>query len=399
MKRILSTRSSNLLPVLMSLALSACSQTADEGSSAVSAVQETADVILHNGKVFSFSWGEPDAEGVPAVDAPNSDGQWMPDAEAIAIRDGDILLVGNHEQVMQMRGDSTELIDAGGGYVYPGFADAHSHIRGLVNDPDYISITGAANEAEAIDRIVAATAGVAIAPGDWIVGGGWDEGEWMNQLPTERRLSALFPENPVLMLGETGFGVWGNQAALEAAGFDRNTEDPVKGRFTRYENGELSGVGLDDAGRAWRAVLPPETVDKRKETMLEAMNIMASDGFTMTHDAGTGSLSMAAYEQLNAEGNMPIRIYAMVDRADAALREEWEQRGPTTFPGNMLFVRSMKSGLDGTLGVRSARFLDEYSDAPGHAGLDEDWSAQNRPDGQNDPGRISNKHARHRGQG
>ena len=306
----------------------------------------------------------------------SSNDQWSPDAEAIAIKDGNILLVGSRDEVMQLAGDSTELIDAGGGYVYPGFTDAHSHIRGLVSDRNYISLTGAADEAEAIERIVAATDGRVLQPGEWIVGGGWDEGEWMNQLPTERQLSELFPDNPVLMLGETGFGVWGNQAALEAAGFDRNTEDPVKGRFTRYENGELSGVGLDDAGRAWRAILPPETVEERKESMLEAMNIMASDGFTMTHDAGTGSLSMAAYEQLSAEDSMPIRIYAMVDRADAALRAEWAERGPMTFPGNMLFVRSMKSGLDGTLGVRSARFLDEYSDAPGHTGLDEDWSAQ-----------------------
>ncbi|MGI9262793.1 MAG: amidohydrolase [Woeseiaceae bacterium] len=377
MTRFLNYCNSFVFPILISLvAVSACSQATDEEASATAITQNVADVILHNGRIFSFSWGEPGADGVPAVDAPYTDGQWIPDGQAVAIKDGNVLLVGSDDQVMQLRGRDTELLDANGGYVYPGFVDAHSHIRGLVNDDEYISITGAANEADAIELIIAGTRDRILEPGQWILGGGWDEGEWMNQLPTEKRLSELFPNNPVMMSGETGFGVWGNRAALSAAGFDRNTEDPVKGQFTRYEDGELSGVALDNAGRAWRAILPSETVDQRKATMIKAMNILASDGFTMTHDAGTGSLSMSAFEALDAEKNMPIRIYAMVDRADAQLVDEWTARGPRTYPGNMLFVRSMKSGLDGTLGVRSARFLEEYSDMPGHSGLDENWTSQ-----------------------
>ncbi|MCC3862493.1 amidohydrolase [Pseudemcibacter aquimaris] len=356
--------------ILMALLLVACAEEQPPQN------QITADSILHNGKVYSFSWGDPDAEGVPASDAPYSNGTWSPDGEAIAIKDGNILAIGSMAEMSAYQGENTQMIDAKGGHVYPGFVDAHSHIRGLIANEKYVSITGAANEDEAIQMIIEATKDRELAPGEWILGGGWDEGEWMNILPTEKRLSELFPDNPVLMGGETGFGVWGNRAALVAAGFDRNTEDPDKGTFTRYEDGELSGVALDEAGRIWRRTLPPETVEERKDTLHKAMNVMASDGFTMTHDAGTASLSMAAFESLDAEKNMPIRIYAMVDRADSKLVDEWTAKGPKTFPGNMLFVRSMKSGLDGTLGVRSARFLEPYSDAPEHSGLDENWTKQ-----------------------
>ena len=339
-------------------------------------VSETADRIIHNGHVYSFSWGEPDGEGVPASDAPYQNGVWSSDGEAIAIKDGNILFVGANDDVMAFSGAGTELIDAGGGYVYPGFVDAHSHITGLVADEKFIRINGAANEDEAIEIIIAATKDRELAIGEWIIGGGWDEGEWMNILPNEKRLTELFPDNPVLMGGETGFGYWGNKKALEAAGFDRDTEAPVKGTFTRYEDGELSGIALDEAGRVWRRILPAETIDERKDTLVKAMNIMASDGFTMTHDAGTASLSMAAFEALDTEENMPIRIYAMVDRADAKLVDEWTAKGPMSYPSNMLFVRSMKSGLDGTLGVRSARFIEPYSDMPEHSGLDENWTMQ-----------------------
>lgn len=363
----------NIISILMSVLLVACSGEQTEQQSSQSVV---ADSIVHNGKVFSLSWGEPDAEGMPANDAPYAGGIWSPDGEAIAIKDGNILAVGSMEELGIYYGEKTEMIDAGGGYIYPGFVDSHSHITGLVPDEKFIRINGAANEDEAIQMIVDATRNRDIAPGEWIVGGGWDEGEWMNILPNEKRLTELFPNNPVLMGGETGFGYWGNKAALEAAGFNRDTPDPVKGTFTRYEDGELSGVALDEAGRIWRRILPPETVDERKVVLTKAMNIMASDGFTMTHDAGTASLSMAAFESLDAEGNMPIRIYAMVDRADSKLVDEWTEKGPKTFPSNMLFVRSMKSGLDGTLGVRSARFLEPYSDMPDHSGLDENWTMQ-----------------------
>lgn len=360
------------LLVVAMLYSQSCSQSSDQNSQ----TQVIADTIIQNGKVYSFSWAEPDGEGVPANDAPYSSGVWSPDGEAVGIKDGNILFVGSNEEVAAYRGEKTERIDASGGYVYPGFVDAHSHITGLVSDEKYISIASAANEDEAIEMIIAATKDRMLVPGEWVIGGGWNEGEWMNTLPTEKRLTELFPDNPVLMGGETGFGYWGNQQALAVAGFDRNTEDPVKGTFTRYEGGELSGVALDEAGRIWRRVLPAETISERKETLVKAMNIMASDGFTMTHDAGTASLSMAAFEGLDAEANMPIRIYAMVDRADGQLVDEWTVKGPKSYPSNMLFVRSMKTGLDGTLGVRSARFLEDYSDMPGHTGLDENWTMQ-----------------------
>ncbi|MDG1997337.1 MAG: amidohydrolase [Emcibacteraceae bacterium] len=355
--------------ILSVLLINACAEAPKETA-------QVADTIIHNGKVFSFAWGEPDAEGVPANDAPFKDGVWSADGDAIAIKDGNVLSVGSLADIEAYKGMSTQMVDANGGYMYPGFVDAHSHITGLVDDEKFIRIGGAANEDEAIAMIMEATKDRVLEPGEWVLGSGWDEGEWMNILPNEKRLTELFPNNPVLIGGETGFGYWGNKAALAAAGFDRNTKDPVKGTFTRYEDGELSGIALDEAGRIWRRILPAETIDERKETLNKAMNIMASDGFTMTHDAGTASLSMAAFQGLNADNNMPIRIYAMVDRADAKLVNEWTAKGPMTYPSNMLFVRSMKSGLDGTLGVRSARFLEPYSDMPEHAGLDENWTSQ-----------------------
>ena len=71
MSNLIESCKSSFFPVLVTLAtVSACGQSADDGGRAAPTAEETADVILHNGSVFSLSWGEPNAEGVPAEDAP-----------------------------------------------------------------------------------------------------------------------------------------------------------------------------------------------------------------------------------------------------------------------------------------------------------------------------------------
>ncbi len=337
------------------------------------AVTDVADTILHNGKVYSLSWGEPDREGVPAPDAPYQEGKWSPDGEAVAIKDGNIILVGSQSEVMELKGENTELLDAKGGFIFPGFVDAHSHVHELGELVWGVDLTGAKDEAEAVERIVAYARDRNIPKGEWILGRGWDEGDWADNLPNEKKLTELFPDNPVFMNGATGFGVWGNKMAMEKAGFDRNTPDPPKGKWMRYENGELRGVALDAVVGLWRAAIPPQTVKQRKEVMEAAMLELAGAGIVMTHHAGTDSLTMNSLEALDKEDRMPIRIYAMLDRREPELLDKWEEKGPTVFPSNKLFVQSLKGGLDGTIGVRSARLIEEYSDRPGHFGVDGDY--------------------------
>ncbi len=352
--------------------LSACGQ---EETATGNSTSEIADTIIHNANVYSFSWNDPNGDGVPAADAPYKDGNWSPDAQAVAIKDGDIIFVGTNDDAMSYRGDKTEVLDVNGAYVMPGFHDAHMHAEELGEILGGVDLNGTSNEEEAIERIVAYAEANNILPGEWILGRGWDEGEWADHLPNEKRLSELSPDNPVFMNGATGFGVWGNKKAMELSGFDRNTPDPEKGNWLRYEDGELQGVGLDGVVGLWRSKIPPLSPEQHKRNMVYGMQKLAEDGFTMVHQAGTYSGTMTAMEELVKEDNMAIRVYAMVNRSDFDLIDEWEKRGPTIFPGNKLFVTSVKSGLDGTIGVRSARMIEEYSDMPGHTGVDGDYSA------------------------
>src|SRR5437899_9446633 len=86
------------------------------------------DVVIVNGRVYTLAWDEPDREGKPAANAPHLPGGWHPDAQAVAIRGGRIILVGTTGQALALRGPQTRMVDVGGATVVPGLGDAHVHV-------------------------------------------------------------------------------------------------------------------------------------------------------------------------------------------------------------------------------------------------------------------------------
>ncbi len=77
---------------------------------------------------------------------------------------------------------------------------------------------------------------------------------------------------------------------------------------------------------------------------------------------------MDALSSLEAEGSLPIRVYAMLSARDGELCREWLSKGPDRGNDRMLITRSVKAYYDGALGSRGARLLEDYSDMPGHQG-------------------------------
>jgi predicted amidohydrolase YtcJ len=119
---------------------------------------------------------------------------------------------------------------------------------------------------------------------------------------------------------------------------------------------------MDDA-------IPEPGLEQLQDQVHGAMLQMAEDGYTAVHDAGLDSTHMAALEALEAEGRIPVRFYAMLSLRDAPLVRRWIERGPETDMSEMLVVRAIKGYYDGSLGVRGARLLEDYSDRPGHRGV------------------------------
>lgn len=358
-----------LLIVACALMLASCSQESSTTPSIAKEPAISADLILENGKVYSMSWSEPSTEGVPAADAPFVDGVWSPDAQAIAIKDGVILALGSTLEVSEFKGSDTEVIDVNGASIMPGFVDTHTHIEELGATLDDVDLKGVQTEEEAVERVVSHIAANAIPAGQWIVARGWDEGQWADRFPSHELLSARVPNNPVLMDGMNGFGAWGNQLAMAAAGITADAQDPVGGEILRDANGLPTGAVRNRGVALYREAVPPLSLERLENRLVNGLRIMQDSGFTAVHHAGVNTDLMAAYEALAAKDQLPIRVNAMISGRDKALMAQWITRGPTRFAGNKLFVQSVKGYYDGSLGARGAKLIEEYSDRPGHFGV------------------------------
>jgi predicted amidohydrolase YtcJ len=327
-----------------------------------------ADLILTDASVYTLDWGEPDAEGTPSPDAPYEQATgWHPDAHAIAVRNGQIVFVGDAEETRKLEGPDTRVMNLDGATVVPGLIESHVHLVQLGAFLSQVDLVGVNTEEEAVDLVEARAAGV--PPGTWILGSGWDEGAWANRYPTMELLSERVPEHPVYLRGLHGFAGWANRRAFQLAGITGDTPTPTGGEIVRDEAGQPTGVLLNQAVTLVEGAIPTPTVEETMEHVLAGLQVMAEAGYTSIHEAGADRRSMEAFTRLEREDRLPLRVYAMLAARDPELCEEWLVRGPDTDTGSMLRTRSVKAFYDAALGSRGARLLEAYSDMPGHRGV------------------------------
>jgi hypothetical protein len=326
-----------------------------------------ADLILTNGRVYTFAWDDPAPDGTSAANAPHTDSGWQPDAEAIAVKAGRILHIGTNEDVRALRAESTRVIDLQGATALPGLVDSHTHIVQLGAILKQVSLADLATEEAMVDRVAARAAG--LPEGQWVVGFGWDEGAWADDYPTMALLSARVRNHPVYLRGLHGFAVWGNHLALQRAGITRDTESPPGGEILKDISGNPTGVLLNSATALLDAALPAPDPEEIEAQILVGLEEMATSGFVMVHEAGADRVTAAAYENLANRYRLPIRVSLMLSARDEELMRIWLERGPDTFGGEKLFVRSVKAHYDGALGSRGARLLEGYADRPEHFGV------------------------------
>jgi predicted amidohydrolase YtcJ len=287
----------------------------------------------------------------------------QPSAEAIAIEGDRIAWVGSTNEVKRLYPKPARTVDLHGRTVLPGIIDAHTHLINLGESLVRLNLKDIPTEKGIIERVKQRVAST--APGEWILGWGWDEGKWASNYPTNQALSAATPSNPVFLVGLHTFAAWANQRALQMAGITKNTKDPENGRIVRDETtGEPTGILLNRAQDLVAKHIPPATLAQAKRAMQLAARECVRNGLTSVHEAKVTPLMVQAVQEMVREGQMPLRVYAMLDGADTNLVDEWLKRGPAIDPHHQLTIRAFKLFADGALGSRGAALLEPYSDAP-----------------------------------
>ncbi|UCE20630.1 MAG: amidohydrolase [Gemmatimonadota bacterium] len=290
-----------------------------------------------------------------------------PKAEAIAIAGDRIIFVGESNDVKQFRSTNTRILDLQGKTVLPGLIDAHAHFLSLGKKLQKLDLGGTTSKEE-IHRMVLKEC-QRVGPDRWIYGRGWDHNDWDTKtFPTWQDLQGT-ESNPIYLSRVAGHSYWVNKKALELAGTTRETPDPEGGRIVRNENGEPTGVLIDNAQCIIDAIVPDPTHEELVERAMLAQQECLRFGLTGVGEAGIDSAEIEVYKHLCREEKLKIRIYAMYD-ADEVDIEKYYQTGPQIGLFNNHFtLRTIKLYADGALGSRGAALLEPYSDDPGNRGL------------------------------
>lgn len=331
-------------------------------------INDKADTIITNARVYSLRWDNPDLEGVPATNAPFTEGQWKPDAEAIVVKDGKILYVGSQTKAQDFVGEKTRIWDVAGAFVIPGLIESHGHLNEIGEKKEAIKLQGLSGK-QIIDLMAAKAKH--LPQGEWLIASGWDEAAFANNYPDMAQLSALTPNHPIVLIGLRGFGVMGNQLAFEKAGITANSIPEKGGEILLDSAGKLRYILINGAKRLLLDKIPEQSLTKRTRIMQHGFDTLLSLGFTTTHHLGVDKAHMEVYESLAKQNRLPMRTHAFVAaRAyNQSLVNEWLNKGPTSDNTRFLQVTGFKGYYDGSLGSRGAKFLEDYTDKKGHTGV------------------------------
>ena len=312
----------------------------------------TADLVLHNARVYTV------------------DGN-RPTATAFAVQDGRFRTVGSDDAVLSAHPE-VRRIDARGRTVVPGFIDAHAHLLELGLALTRADLTGTDSVEAVVEQLQAFAARHDSLEGTWLRGHGWDETDWSpSRLPSRDLLDAAFPNRPVWLTRTDLHAGWANTAALEATvGLDRlrTMDDPDGGHIQRDAEGRPTGILVDEAMDLVSDQIPPPSDARRDQALAAALNHTARHGVTGLHDAGVSLSQIRRFQRFIDDDAFPLRVYAMIDGRGDTL-DHFCKRGPLHHDSGRLDAESVKFFADGALGSRGAALLDDYADDPGNRGL------------------------------
>lgn len=289
-----------------------------------------------------------------------------PWAQAVAVRDSLIVLVGTREQARRVTGARTRVIDNGANLVTPGFGDAHTHFLEGGFQLASVDLRDANTPEEFVRRIAAFAR--TLPPGRWITGGDWDHERWTGSpLPRREWLDSVTPNNPVFVSRlDDHMGV-ANSLALRLARLDRDAPTPPGGEIVRDSaTGDLTGVLKDNAMDRMFAAITEPTAEEADSALQRAMRHAASLGVTSVHSMTDWS-ELAALRRARSRGALTTRVRVYVPITT------WRRLADTVRTAgrgdHWLSWGGLKGFMDGSLGSTTAAFYEPYRDAPHTRGL------------------------------
>ncbi|MFM8273796.1 MAG: amidohydrolase, partial [Gemmata sp.] len=312
-----------------------------------------ADLIVHNGKVWT---GDPE----------------HPEAQAVAVWRDRILKVGTDSEAKALAGAKTKLVDLKGQRLVPGFYDSHLHFLGGGLSLSRVDLKDAKDEAEFGKRLQAFD--TATSRGRWVLGGLWDHDRtFKGELPTAALLDRYVRERPVFIRRYDGHMGVANSAALKLAGITGDTTDVPGGVIYRLADGKTpSGVLKDNAMALVEKFIPEPDEEEIREAVIAAQKALAENGITSAQDMGgtgpdTRRKLFRVYQQLARDGKLSCRLDL---RWPVEGHKELASTGTAANFGNdYVRIGGVKGFMDGSLGSSTAKLFAPYDSDPKTSGV------------------------------
>jgi predicted amidohydrolase YtcJ len=302
---------------------------------------EQVDLIVYNANVYT-------------VDEKNNK------VTSFAVKDGKFIYVGDDSVTSKY--SSSNIINAEGLPVYPGFIDSHAHFYNLGFFNDQVNLKETKSFEEVLKRVIEYNNS---NDKDFIIGRGWDQNDWVDKsFPTNKLLNEEFPDKAIVLRRIDGHAYLVNDFALNLAGIDKSSN--IEGGEFVKSNGKLTGILIDNAMRLIDDIIPDPTKEESVKALISAQEIAFENGLTTIAEAGISREQIELIDSLQKEGVLKIKIYAMIENNPEDVDYYLEQ-GP--YKTDKLNVRSVKVYADGALGSRGASMIDEYSDRRGYFGI------------------------------
>ena len=287
--------------------------------------------------------------------------------QAIAVRGNRILRAGSNDDIEKLRGPKTQVIDAHGAAVVPGFNDIHVHFLSGGLALENVALQGA----RTLDEIQSRIRSFAQSHPDqaWIQGNGWGYGPFPGNMPTREQLDVAIPDRPAVMRCFDGHSVWVNSKALAAAGITKNTPDPPNGFIVRDpKTGEPSGLLKETPAMALVfKVVPRPAREEQRRALRAATEEALRYGVTSITEAAGSPDDLDVFEDARRSGNLLPRVYYSLlvtpgfssqdaDRFDKVWRAHPE--------GPFLKTGIVKMFADGVIETNTAFLLENYANIP-----------------------------------
>ncbi len=290
--------------------------------------------------------------------------------QAIGLSENKIDFLGDNRQAMQALENYDTCIDLKGKLVLPGFNDSHLHVLGYGMTQNSLLL----ENCNSIDEIISAARSYIIqkdlSTSDILLGRGWNQDHYENQqMLTRKDLDKVSTTIPIVLRRVCGHIAVVNSVVIEKL----DILELLKNENVNIEKGHFEEDALDILNKMMKS----PSVENIKNAILLSCDELLSYGITSVQTDDFSALAeedyhlvLTAYEEMNRDRQLPLRVYHQSLLPSEKVLREFLNQGYNTGIGDKWFkMGPLKLLLDGSLGNRTAKLVDDYSDKPGTRGI------------------------------